>query len=789
MEFKPRFFLNDISEKSDDFELIGCLHTRVTNITAIEDIPLYLAVNNFYSARLKIVQKILLNDNDDYEFNEIATFYPYWSYTSTFIKIFNDNDNMNYYRFFMDFKNDYQRNTINIMIYICMNKDYLSKIIERKIRIPKLLVLYFRESHNYDPQLVTPVKNIHNINLTKEYKRNLFNYQKNNVKWMMDIENKIDKKNNTVSLLHLRKNHLYFKLMGHDVVCNTDERRVIDPDILEYREYDTIGGILADDVGLGKSLSMISLINESYKNDSLPTLIICPKRLCVQWKEEINKSCDLNTFMISNISQFKKIKKDNVDDYAIYIVPNNLFLNKNYKKYVEENPDDFSIRNMFWERVILDEGHEYYLNTLKNTLEMRHYIHNIESKYRWICTGTLFNDFKIDFEMYNYISRMDVSDWTTTTFKNNQKLISELYHNFCRKNIKDNVNNEVVIPEPIFDTEFLTQTEKEKIIYDSALGDTKKMIELCNHIQVSDEHITILGNKPLTLTEIHEKMTSYYNDKIKKYSSKILRLEETLSKTDDENINDDLNEKITDYKLTLNTYKSKYSIFNNIEERMETEETCPICLEEFGDLTKSITQCGHVMCARCTQHLFKNHTYASCPLCRNQIFKNKIQIVKNIEKTPDNLTNVEKWGTKMARMVEYLSDLLTDKTSRIIIFSKWDNMLRIIEEILVDCGIKYTYINGSVFTINKKINTFKTSDSIRVALLSSDKSASGINITESNYIILLDTLSDNEHSAKIIEDQAIGRSVRIGQQKQVYVKRFIMKDTIEHDYYNKMFNK
>ena len=29
-----------------------------------------------------------------------------------------------------------------------------------------------------------------------------------------------------------------------------------------------------------------------------------------------------------------------------------------------------------------------------------------------------------------------------------------------------------------FDTEFLTQTEKEKIIYDSALGDTKKMIEL-----------------------------------------------------------------------------------------------------------------------------------------------------------------------------------------------------------------------------------------------------------------------------------------------------------------------
>ena len=37
--------------------------------------------------------------------------------------------------------------------------------------------------------------------------------------------------------------------------------------------------------------------------------------------------------------------------------------------------------------------------------------------------------------------------------------------------------------------------------------------------------------------------------------------------------------------------------------------------------------------------------------------------------------------------------------------------------------------------------------------------------------------------AYITEQQAIGRAVRIGQEKRVNVRRFIMRNTVEHDYY------
>ena len=112
-------------------------------------------------------------------------------------------------------------------------------------------------------------------------------------------------------------------------------------------------------------------------------------------------------------------------------------------------------------------------------------------------------------------------------------------------------------------------------------------------------------------------------------------------------------------------------------------------------------------------------------------------------------------------------------------------MLKLISKVLDESNIGYLILNGSFNIINSRIKKFKLDLSIRVVLLSSDKAASGLNLTEANHIILLDTHNAENGLCSLIEEQAIGRSVRIGQKSEVIVKRFVMKNTIEEDNFMK----
>ena len=110
-------------------------------------------------------------------------------------------------------------------------------------------------------------------------------------------------------------------------------------------------------------------------------------------------------------------------------------------------------------------------------------------------------------------------------------------------------------------------------------------------------------------------------------------------------------------------------------------------------------------------------------------------------------------------------------------------MLRLVGKVLDSNNIKYVTIKGNAHIMASKIRKFKIDKNIRIILLSSDRCSSGSNLTEATHIILLDTFNESKENAKIIEEQAIGRASRIGQKKSVQVKRIIMQNTIEHDYY------
>ena len=69
-------------------------------------------------------------------------------------------------------------------------------------------------------------------------------------------------------------------------------------------------------------------------------------------------------------------------------------------------------------------------------------------------------------------------------------------------------------------------------------------------------------------------------------------------------------------------------------------------------------------------------------------------------------------------------------------------------------------------------------------MLSSESSASGINLTKASKVILLEPVSGDYEFRKNTEWQSIGRVYRLGQTKKVEIVRFIIKDTVEEEIYN-----
>ena len=269
-------------------------------------------------------------------------------------------------------------------------------------------------------------------------------------------------------------------------------------------------------------------------------------------------------------------------------------------------------------------------------------------------------------------------------------------------------------------------------------------------------------------------------------------------------------------KRRINNQISLFSSNEFIKEK--TADPCIICFEDLNQIV--VTPCRHVFCLDCIKRVSNDlKTHFTCPECRTAITCNtlnitSVEMIKNAEKRKEEASVViesteitkakipktaiekklgidwkakcvNKYGSKMAELVEYLYKLFETKQNKCIIFSQYDKMLRMIGITLEEFDIKFVYCHGNNYVVNKNINKFKKDESIRVIMLSSESSNSGSNLTEANNIIFIDVLFNNCETVKAIETQAIGRAVRLGQKLPVKIIRFITKGTVEEEHFNK----
>lgn len=126
--------------------------------------------------------------------------------------------------------------------------------------------------------------------------------------------------------------------------------------------------------------------------------------------------------------------------------------------------------------------------------------------------------------------------------------------------------------------------------------------------------------------------------------------------------------------------------------------------------------------------------------------------------------------------IEILLEQIESKSRqhKILIFSQFVSMLALIQKELEARNILFEYLAGHTRNRESAVRNFQQEASIRVFLISLKAGGTGLNLTEADYVYIVDPWWN-----PAVENQAIDRSYRIGQQKHVMAVRLITPDTVE----------
>ncbi|ULQ55730.1 SNF2 family helicase [Flavihumibacter rivuli] len=151
--------------------------------------------------------------------------------------------------------------------------------------------------------------------------------------------------------------------------------------------------------------------------------------------------------------------------------------------------------------------------------------------------------------------------------------------------------------------------------------------------------------------------------------------------------------------------------------------------------------------------------------------------LRQICDSPAILNEQEKFENHSIKLEE-LSREITENIGnhKALIFSQFLGMLDLIRQKLKSQEVDFAYFDGSTSAPDreKAIQRFQNDENCRVFLISLKAGGVGLNLTAADYVYIVDPWWN-----PAVEQQAIDRTHRIGQTKNIFAYRMICKDTIE----------
>jgi len=168
---------------------------------------------------------------------------------------------------------------------------------------------------------------------------------------------------------------------------------------------------------------------------------------------------------------------------------------------------------------------------------------------------------------------------------------------------------------------------------------------------------------------------------------------------------------------------------------------------------------------------------------RSGIAKSHLHILAGLTKLrqaacdPRLLGLTRQYSNENSAKLMALRELVDEAQSgghKVLIFSQFVSMLKLIKEALSEDKIKYEYLDGSTKDRSERIENFQTDPTVTAFLISLKAGGSGLNLTAADTVIHYDPWWN-----PAVEDQASDRAHRIGQNRVVTVYRLVAEGTIE----------
>ncbi len=589
--------------------------------------------------------------------------------------------------------------------------------------------------------------------------------------------------------------------------------------------------------------TQMSNITNFEKINSRATLVLCPSHLTKQWESEI-KRCypQFKVLTILTKNDYNGLTFNSFINSDIIITSHQFIMNFKFyptlhyqactpssfsfehrnsivKQFIQDKitkvgfPAIKDLENPIFEffnfhRLILDEGHEIFggmLSSASLSNYMSNWVSNIDANYNWYVSGTPFINYTGVKNCAKFINlkledsdRDIVFDYSSNNstnysrsnsimnFMNKEYIWNNIFDKICIRHRKVDVETQIKIPGYQERLVWLKFTDLERQLYDAKKGKVtdQYLQQLCCHPLVVESSKKIFGDVEVDLAVMQDKLIEYHKNNYENYKIKLAKL-------------DPARQEYHMLKKTYETQMSESKYLFTILDKMKSpeiidEENCSICMDQLDNPT--LTACGHLFCYECLKMCLGDKK--RCPMCKADLTGKDLLVMNLKKEEPKEETNplIQKYGSKLGKLVSIIRFLVAQEDTRIIVFSQWDDMLSLVGKTLGENGIENCFVKGNVWSRTSAIRKFKagkTNDGSdnKVIMLSLKNAASGTNLTEATHIFFVEPINASSEESRAIEGQAIARACRVGQKQKIMLMRILIEKSIEEEIYRKNYNK